>query len=96
MTVTRVVTFILTLAAWLSSNLLWYRTGKRHGASDVIHQLFAGQADFYKYLIYRKTGGNDAEVLRKLVACLRNDHGMYAEWDGLRGFWTIEVDRDEG
>ena len=27
--------------------------------------------------------------------CLRNDYGMYAEWDGLRNFWTIEVEHAE-
>ena len=91
---TSVATFILTFAAWLSTNLLWYRSGKRHGASDVIHQLFAGESDFYQYQTYRMTGGKDAELLRKLVNCLRNDYGLVAEWDGLRKFWTIEVDHE--
>ena len=95
MTMTSIATFILTLAVYLSSNLLWYRDGKRHGASDVIHQLFAGESDFYRYQIYRMTGGRDAWMLNRLLLCLRNDYGMVIDWDATNEAWVIEVDRDE-
>lgn len=71
-----------------------YTQGTMDGRKDTIQQLFSGEADFKQYLTYRKTGGHDAEVLQKLINCLRNDYGMVAEWDGLRKFWTIEVDHE--
>lgn len=71
-----------------------YTKGTMDGRKDTIHQLFSGEADFKQYLTYRKTGGHDADVLQKLVNCLRNDFGMVAEWDGLRKVWTIEVDHE--
>ena len=72
----------------------WYSVGFQNGRRDTIHQLFSGEKDFKQYLSYRKTGGEYAELLQKLINCLRNDFGLVAEWDGLRRFWTIEVDHE--
>ena len=85
-----VAVFFLTLGLCLVN----YRAGFLSGRHDTIHQLFSGEHDFKQYITYRKTGGHDAELLQKLVNCLRNDYGLVAEWDGLRKFWTIEVDHE--
>lgn len=85
-----VAVFFITL----STCAICYWSGFNSGRSDTIRQLFSGEHDFKRYLDYRKTGGYPAELLNKLVNCLRNDYGMVAEWDGLRKVWTIEVDHE--
>lgn len=85
-----IVITIIMLAGYFAAYLL----GREDGIKYVWLLLFPGKSDFMQYLDYRKTGGHDAEQLQKLVNCLRNDYGLVAEWDGLRKFWTIEVDHE--
>lgn len=85
---------ITSIISWLAACACWYRTGFNSGRRDTIHQLFSGEQDFKQFIAYRRTGGHDAELLQKLINCLRNDYDMVAEWDGLRRVWTIEVPRE--
>lgn len=87
-----VISLLMTVVGSAMLSFASYSIGFRAGRHDAIHQLFSGEQDFEQYLAYRKTGGHDAELLQKLVNCLRNDYGMVAEWDGLRKFWTIELE----
>lgn len=93
---TNIINAIVCIVSFACSAYCWYRIGLRNGRSDTISQLFAGEKDFYMYLSWRMTGGKDAEILRKLVACLRDDYNIVAEWDGMLYRWNIEVMSIEG
>ena len=83
---------LFSLAVTIGCSMdIGYTKGTMDGRKDTIHQLFSGERDFKQYLSFRRTGGHDAELLQKLINCLRNDYGLVAEWDGLRKLWTIEV-----
>jgi hypothetical protein len=86
---------LIGVASTAAVAYVWYRCGFNSGRRYAIRQLFAGEKDFVHYLSYRRSGGQDALLLQKLVNCLRNDYGMFAEWDGLRNVWTIEVEHAE-